>query len=827
MSLYSPFDLGNNPGPQPWQPPGMLGAFTPFLLQLIGGSDSSGNPFLRMPTFEADVRTVQARMFAQNTVLASRQIRAMEEMAYRNSVNNLIGSGVVGRDSFIGQAAFSAASPVMSMFMQSQDPTYGAMKQGVLGYSAQIMSKVTGGNTFANPAQNAAAIGSLYSAMYNNTWGQDFTKKLGFTYGLTEGEMAPLLTRAAMTGAFSQEMTAAADAKLRHSDEAARLRGDLSSLKQGEGESATDFAQRRRHLQDLIDREEREIKETQGKLDRVVQSTMQSVHRTVSSMKGLFGTTENAAEALEAMFGVDAFGKGEYDEKGNPVNAAAKARANATTLSSQLVSMATRYGMKSEVLGNMMMRTIGNTASAMGFSAEEQQVGFGTGISSWMAANAAFSAGQAANGDPAKMQKFMLGYSQRMSAAGASQNMKLHTMLQYAINKGLVDPGDAGRLRDSLSSGDVGARRAAINELFDSFGGYDEGMRIMNSTNSIAGMEQSFSKEEQRAVANAVTRTMNNEGRMSVENARNRRVSKAARSALRMQGYSGSQIRELETQGSIEGMTAALNALTGDDAANAENILGGAEEAYQNAIAEGKSPAEAQRIKANVMRRLSQSFLSGEGAQQVMSGGNKGAADKLGGEDRKDPERAEISKRIAFAKRQRKVWSKDERQLLRDAEKALRKGDTAHAKSLLEQFFSKTGKRGDLVKNKKFAASTGTKDLKELDAAAAADAAGLGPAAAATLPEGTSTEAPDKDKAGGKDVEAQADDTAAKGEDSGQSGLTNILKRGLKGFLQNPEANGEEFDKSPAGKFLNELGKLLRELYKEIMADNAKDQGSA
>ncbi len=807
MSLYQPFDLGNNPGPQPWQPPGMFGPFMPLLLQMIGGTDSQGNPFLKMPTFGADVRTVQERMFAQNTLMASRQIQAMEEMTYKSSINNLIGlgpnNGGIAANSFLAQAAVSAGSPLMSMFMQSQDPTYGAMKQGLLGNSAQIMAMVTGGRTFANPAQNAAAIGSLYSAMYNNTWGQDFSKKLGFTYGLTESEMMPLVSRVAMTGAFNTDLNNVSAARL-----------GLDSLKEQYNATDKGDTEKRARLEREIKAKEDEVNRLQKTVDSAVERTMTNVNRTISSMKGLFGTAENAAEALETMFGRDAFG----------ANGGAK-RDQANTLSNQLISMATRYGMAPGALGNMMMRTIGNTATAMGFSAEEQQVGFGTGISSWMSVNAAFSAGQAANGDPDKMKKFALGYSQRMSSAGASQNMKLHTMLQYAINKGLVGEGDSARLRAALSSGDVGTRQAAIRELFDSFGGYEQGMQYMNSTNAQAMMQESFTEEQKHEVANAVTQTMGNEGRMSVENARNRRVSKAARSALRQQGFSGKQIKALESEGAVEGMTAALNEL-GDQGAE---ILSGADEVYQNAIAEGKSPAEAQRRKANYMREAAQNFLSASDAEKVISGGNKGAADKLGGAGSDDPERAEIAKRIAFAKSQRKTWSKEERKILRDAERALKKGDKAQAKSLLEQFISKTGKRGQMVAKKDFSqkATPGSADLKELDQAAAADAAGLGPAAAATLGEGTATGASQEDVEGGKSLTKQSDDTAAAGENSAQNRFANIAKHGLKGLFMNDEASGEEFDKSPIGKFLNELGKLLRELYGEFKADTAKDQGSA
>lgn len=182
----------------------MLGAVTSLIGRAIGGTDSEGNPFFKLPSFQPDTRTTLERtLYGNNEVVQKYLANMNRSLGVQNLGNILQHTPLSG---FAGNQTFSEfAMPFVNEFlMKSQDPTFGAMQSGIYGAHNQMFPGTgIGSNT---PQGDAAALAGIYKSMYKNTWGEHNVNNTEFTYGLTEQQMAPLVQRAVASGAYREQI---------------------------------------------------------------------------------------------------------------------------------------------------------------------------------------------------------------------------------------------------------------------------------------------------------------------------------------------------------------------------------------------------------------------------------------------------------------------------------------------------------------------------------------------------------------------------------------------------------------------------------------------
>ena len=807
MSDYAynaPFSLGNDMGPQPWSPGGALGTALQLILPLIGGTDSAGQPFLRMPVMSPDERTIPQRIFAENTRLLQQQMAMAQKAAEAQTFSRLV-SIVGGADTALGKVGLGAMQPILSGLMRTQDSTAGALRQGIMQKAGMIMAGMTGGRPFDNPAANADALARISQAAWHATWGDTYSKQLSYTYGLTEKEMAPLMSRMIASGRFQGNIQAGQELR----EKKAKLQAQL------EGTQDEDA---RKDLERQIGDIDTQLSANQIGLENAVQKAGKSIHKVVASMKALYGSATAAAAALE-----QTYGRGIYGDGQDANLARERSRAN------QLITIAGKYGMDPTVLGASVMNTANMAGTALGYSAAEQAAGYGGGIGLNLGQVAVFSANQAAGGNTQLFQKLLPGYNQRMTNAARSNNMKVQTMLQYAKEKGLIGDAEFDRIAQALTSGEASTRSAAIRDLFEqAYGGYNEGLGIMRDANAMGLMTDSLSNEAQQEVTQRLADAVGNEGTTAKNKAAFNRRTAAARNALKQAGKTGVDINATSSQGAIQAMREALGADS--------DIVRGA------SSVEASARAEADRMGLQGSRRDSYInskvqayyedaagvYLSPEESSRVLEAGREGAAKALEAEAKKNSQGSDLGRKIDFALR-RKGWSKEEIQKLRDARNALRSGNVQEAERLFNSFISSTGARGAAIQ-KHFANQRvnigGSMD--EVDRGRAGTAAGMGISESNTLGRGTATQGTEQDLKDAAALDAQIEEEAAKDENSLATSAKDLVQGKAAAVFQNPNANQSEWDKeSPIGQLIEGLKRMLRELFPEVYAQITQDNQQA
>ena len=182
----------------------MLGAVASLIGRAIGGTDSEGNPFFKLPSFQPDTRTTLERTLYGNNEVVQKYLASMNRSLGIENLGNILQHTPLS--GFAGNQTFSEfAMPFVNEFlMKSQDQTFGAMQSGIYGAHNQMFPGTgIGSNT---PQGDAAALAGIYKSMYKNTWGDHNINNTAFTYGLTEQQMAPLVQRAVASGAYREQI---------------------------------------------------------------------------------------------------------------------------------------------------------------------------------------------------------------------------------------------------------------------------------------------------------------------------------------------------------------------------------------------------------------------------------------------------------------------------------------------------------------------------------------------------------------------------------------------------------------------------------------------
>ena len=203
----NPFTLGQKSPPPslslfPDNP--MLGMVASLVGRAIGGTDSSGVPFFRLPSFQPDTRSVLDRVLYNNSELTQKYLSQANQGLETENLGNLLET--VGLGGLSGNRTFAEfVLPFVNEYMiKSQDPTYGSMLSGIYGAKNQMLPGTGIGSP--TPEGDAGALAAIHGAMYKGTWGDNNINNLSFTYGLTEKDMAPLVQRAVASGVYSEEI---------------------------------------------------------------------------------------------------------------------------------------------------------------------------------------------------------------------------------------------------------------------------------------------------------------------------------------------------------------------------------------------------------------------------------------------------------------------------------------------------------------------------------------------------------------------------------------------------------------------------------------------
>ena len=203
----NPFTLGQKSPPPPlslFPDNPMMGMIASLVGRAIGGTDSSGAPFFRLPSFQPDTRSVLDRVLYNNSELTQKSLSQTNRGLETENLGNLLET--IGLDGLSGNRTFAEfVLPFVNEYMvKSQDPTYGSMLSGIYGAKNQMLPGTGIGSP--TPERDAGTLAAIHGAMYKGTWGDNNVNNLSFTYGLTEKDMAPLVQRAVASGVYSEEI---------------------------------------------------------------------------------------------------------------------------------------------------------------------------------------------------------------------------------------------------------------------------------------------------------------------------------------------------------------------------------------------------------------------------------------------------------------------------------------------------------------------------------------------------------------------------------------------------------------------------------------------
>lgn len=213
--------IGYDQGPKPMlSDHPVLGPLLQFALPMLGGVDSSGEPFLKLPSITPDTRTATERAFAPNVAAFTRAQRQMSQQMMSTVLTSFgvphdIANSEIGK--MFGQLlmGFTGGGP-----FTWQDPTYGELSKSVQQNSMRILASRGGFNPYEildseKSANIARDVSELYGATHRNIWGENGLKNMKYTYGLTESDIAPIAQAAFETHAQDETL-----ARLRASSEA-------------------------------------------------------------------------------------------------------------------------------------------------------------------------------------------------------------------------------------------------------------------------------------------------------------------------------------------------------------------------------------------------------------------------------------------------------------------------------------------------------------------------------------------------------------------------------------------------------------------------------
>ena len=203
MAFFTdPPTIGYDQGPKPMlSDHPVLGPLLQLALPLLGGMDSRGVPFLKLPSFQPDTRTATERAFAPNVAdfnLVQRQVsqQMMSNVLTSFGVPHEFANSDMGR--MFGQVIMGATGGGPFTW---QDHTYGSVSSMIQNNSMRILASRSGFDTSKildrqNSFNTAKDVAELYSATHRNIWGDNGVKNLGYTYGLTEKDIAPIVQSA-------------------------------------------------------------------------------------------------------------------------------------------------------------------------------------------------------------------------------------------------------------------------------------------------------------------------------------------------------------------------------------------------------------------------------------------------------------------------------------------------------------------------------------------------------------------------------------------------------------------------------------------------------